>query len=219
MEEKERHAIAVAVPQTDSRQFPWRDVPFLEVTNFAINCVFMANASTSSGPADLMLSSDHIFWFACLYEDSQPAKERKFVDDRETDNRQVVHGMIPALGTALHIVRDILWFYKIHYDPNKKVFSAPPLDYVMDEHSTPPRLRPMIVLLEQIFDYPEFTPFRYAYSIIKKTMAPSTEERVAKIGYLSYSLEFRVINEAAVPDKDRSINLRSYVDGLAPRPT
>src|SRR5689334_11662108 len=104
--------------------------------------------------------------------------------------------MIPALGTALHIVRDILWFYKIYYDSDKKVFSAPQSDYMLDSLSTPSRLRPEIEVLEQIFDYPEFTPFRYAYSVIKKTMAPlSTEERLAKIGYLCYSLEFRVINE------------------------
>jgi hypothetical protein len=109
--------------------------------------------------------------------------------------------MLPMLGTTLHIVRDILWSTKTRYDASKIRFVTPP---------EPTEYAARWTISEQIFDYPDFEPFRYAYVIINDALDPAPGREPGG-GELGYSLEFKVISESPVADSSRSISLRSYV--------
>jgi hypothetical protein len=185
----------------------WRELPWLDVTNFAIDCHFMENASAARDVEELRkgLSSDHFYGLACLYDDSRPAGERPHFVSEETYRQEYwkpVQGMLPAFSTALNIVRDIFWVSKIRYDSQQRIFCN------LNSDGCPGAA---VTILECIFDDPGFEPFRYAYKIIQNATAVySTLERTADGGEFAYSLIFKVVQEAAVADKDRMINLRRY---------
>src|ERR1043166_2086492 len=195
-----------ATPAVGNRKRPW-----LEVTNFAIDCHFMENVESAANPEELKtsISSDHFYNFCVLWDKSRPALQRPDFVPEEKYKREYwerVYGMVPALSIALEIVRDILWFHRILYDPNRETFSGPDNGGLL-----PTRFCPEFMIFREMFDYPDFEPFRYAYCIISDAMQSiSTLDRTADGDELSYSIRFKVIPETEVPEGGRSINLPQY---------
>lgn len=187
---------------------------WLEVTNFAINIRLLENARNAADGEELKerLSNDLFFGLATLLDDSRPEPKRPSFVREETYRReygQRILAMISGVSTALQIVRDIFWFYEVRYEPKAQKFLAP---LGADAALTPAQLRPTFVILESVFDYPDFEPFRFAYCIISDVTAPySTVSRTADEGEFAYSLTFKMIKEGEVTDNKRTLNLRKYV--------
>jgi hypothetical protein len=197
-----------------------RKRPWLEVTNFAIDCRFIESVESAANPEELktIISSkddddddhDHFYNLCVLWDESRPASQRPdFVPEARYKREywERVYGMVPTLFVALDIVRDVLSFHGILYNPNSGKFSGPD-----DSALLPANFRPQFMIFEQMFDYPDFEPFRYAYCIISRAMQTfSTLDRATDGGELSYSIGFKVIPEAEVPEGGGSINLSQYL--------
>jgi hypothetical protein len=193
-----------------------RKRPLLEVTNFAIDCHFMEDVESAANPEELKtrIDSDHFYGLCFLWDKSRPALRRPdFVRDAiyKREYWERIYDMIPKLSVALDIVRDILWFHRVHYDPSCGKFSAPAHSALL-----PAQFGPEFHIHHAIFDIPDFEPFRYAYCIISEVMKPiSTLARAVDGGELAYSIRFKVIPDAAVPEGSRSINLWQYAKRAA----
>jgi hypothetical protein len=204
-----------ATPAAGNRKSAW-----LEVTNFAIDCHFMERVESAANPEELktIISSnddDDDFYNLCvLWDESRPASQRPGFVPEERYKREYwerVYGMVPTLFVALDIVRDVLWFHRILYNPNSGKFAGPD-----DSALLPAEFRPQFMIFEAMFDYPDFEPFRYAYCIISRAMQTySTLDRATDGGELSYSIGFKVIPETEVPEGGRSINLSQYAKRTA----
>jgi hypothetical protein len=208
-EEKPVPAMAVSANAHSPAGARW-----LEVTNFAIDIGFMESAGNAADPEEFKksLSSDHFFGFATLLDDSRPALERPGVVREETYRReyaQRVHAMIPVLSTTLQVVRDVLWFCEVRYEPKNQKFLAARRQ---SPDGIPDQFLPEFHILQMIFDYPDFEPFRFAYCVISRvTAAYSTFPRSADEGELAYSLRFKTFKKAPVAGTERTMNLGAYV--------
>lgn len=197
-----------AIPPVEDRRRPW-----LEVTNFAIDCHFLESVESAANPEELKtrISSERFYNLCVLWDESQPSSQRPGIILEAQHRREYwerVYHMLPMLGVTLDIVRDILWSHRVRYDESRGRFSTPD----SGKDPGPNSFGPELMISREMSDYPDFQPFRYAYHIISRAMMfYTTLRREAKEGEFCFAIKFKVIPETDGQEQDRAINLQQYV--------
>jgi hypothetical protein len=186
---------------------------WLRITNFEIDCRFLKPASEEKNADNLIqcMNNDLYYGLCTLYDEARPYIDRPpqgFLGEHVYIEKysRLLHEKIPVLEVALHIVRDVLRFTRTRYDEATYRFTTP--------------MKPTLdfIVIDEMFDYPSFEPFRYAHKLITESgnWLYGPPDRTATGGEFCYHLRFRVINDVPNQDDHQSIRLRDYVDKNSP---